>query len=927
MKTKTTFFLKRWCFIPTLLMSFMVSAQGIRLDDLCEGTDFTPFLKEVIATYPLTDLSDATGNNNTEILPGINISSTNCLCLDSSIIENFGDLEGALADPDLLSVIDSFDFTPVEDNFDPNNFGLKLEFKLSYSPPEDANPDEVVVLDNDPYLNYLGLVYNYISEQIGVLLANGDILYADVSVPLNQWHTVEVRHFLGIGGFLYLNGTLVLAVNNSVINFEQEELDLSQFDVSNLTLGVALNFVTSYASLSDAYESCMRNIEVYKCVPEAIEVPSITENCTVSLEAPEAWDICSGTIVATTTDPTEYAEAGDYIVNWSFVTANGIGELILPQNVTVIGIADSTVMWTGVTNTDWTNAGNWENNNAPSLSLNTNINIPTGLTNYPVLTSGQNLFVGTCSNVTIESGASLTVNPNAVLTNNGTVEVATGGTVTFESDPSGTAYLGAGTGDFTGDFTVERYIPAKRAFRFLSTAVTTSDFILNNWQKDTHITGSTTDGENGFDGTVTGNPSMFTYDNVAQTWNAIPNTDATNLTSGTPYRLMVRGDRTIDLNNNAPPATPTTLVSKGALTAENAGSSTFALNATADGFSFIGNPFQAQVDMKTVLQNNSNNVIPVFYWVWDPTLGIRGAYVTVDFFNPVANPTAGEQNQFLQAGQACFVQTNTESAASVTFTQASKNSSELETKVFRSTSNKSASSSRAQLSIKLYESSAYIANMTPADGVSVYFDDAGNNDVDAFDAPDFTNLDENLATNNNGNLLSIESRATPFIPDEIQLEINTYRNTDYVLEANAQALKGDIPLLLDTYLNETTEIAQNGMITYAYTINPSIPASFAGDRFKIIFEKTLSVTNKDLNEILLYPNPTNTGNIYLNIPQGINDLEVTIYNALGARVFQTKDLSTGNKVSVNTSFIKNVGVYFVKLSSRGSTTTKKLIIN
>ena len=100
------------------LMSLMVSAQGTILEDICAGLSSPPVLKEVIATYPLTDLSDANGNNNTEILPGVNISDTDGLCLDNSIVDNFDNLGAAIADPDLLSIIDSFDVTAVEDNFD-----------------------------------------------------------------------------------------------------------------------------------------------------------------------------------------------------------------------------------------------------------------------------------------------------------------------------------------------------------------------------------------------------------------------------------------------------------------------------------------------------------------------------------------------------------------------------------------------------------------------------------------------------------------------------------------------------------------------------------------------------------------------------------------------------------------------------------------
>jgi hypothetical protein len=91
----------------------------------------------------------------------------------------------------------------------------------------------------------------------------------------------------------------------------------------------------------------------------------------------------------------------------------------------------------------------------------------------------------------------------------------------------------------------------------------------------------------------------------------------------------------------------------------------------------------------------------------------------------------------------------------------------------------------------------------------------------------------------------------------------------------------------------------------------------------------LSTEDNVLSKILLYPNPSETGEFYLNIPQNINDLEVTIYNVLGAKVFSQKGFSTGNKVLINASSIQSNGIYIVKLTSRskGLTASKKLMVN
>jgi hypothetical protein len=98
---------------------------------------------------------------------------------------------------------------------------------------------------------------------------------------------------------------------------------------------------------------------------------------------------------------------------------------------------------------------------------------------------------------------------------------------------------------------------------------------------------------------------------------------------------------------------------------------------------------------------------------------------------------------------------------------------------------------------------------------------------------------------------------------------------------------------------------------------------------KLQNKKVLSTTNEVFNtaEIKLYPNPTNIGKFYLNIPIGIDELEVTIYNTLGAKLYHETGLSGGSKKTINTRFILNQGLYFVKLSSHGRTINKRIIIN
>jgi hypothetical protein len=135
-------------------------------------------------------------------------------------------------------------------------------------------------------------------------------------------------------------------------------------------------------------------------------------------------------------------------------------------------------------------------------------------------------------------------------------------------------------GSINGEVTVERFIPAKRSFRFLSPSVTTSTSIRTNWMEGglnpgvyeindplpkygTNITGAGGTA-NGFDPTITNNPSLYTFNTSQQKWDPVGNTDG-KLNAGDAYRLMIRGSRSTQMwqHDNNPAPTNTVLRATG----------------------------------------------------------------------------------------------------------------------------------------------------------------------------------------------------------------------------------------------------------------------------------------------------------------------------------------------------------------------------
>jgi hypothetical protein len=469
-------------------------------------------------------------------------------------------------------------------------------------------------------------------------------------------------------------------------------------------------------------------------------------------------------------------------------------------------------------------------------------------------TIASSTFAGnTVQNLTINNAAGVTLggtlNVTGVYTPTSGV-LSAGGYLTFKSSATGTARIAAGTGSYiTGNVIVERYIPAgKRSFRFLTPTVTTTNFIKANWQEGanntsllyssnqnpvanygTHITGSIT-GLNGFDATLTGNASMFQFNNTTQAWNTgIANTNATNLIAGNAYRILVRGDRTIDLSTQPATSTATTLRATGALitgavsfgTASSSPSSLPTLAANASEYSFIGNPYASPIDWNALTKTGLTG----YYYIWDPTLATRGAYVSC-FTDGTKSNGSSNITTAIQSGQAFFVQ-NTSGASARQLDIAEANKTTGNTNVFRTQSGTST------LSLQLYLTAN--TNGTSQDGATVLFNNNYSNTVNDDDATKFTNQDENIAVQRGASLMSIERRDTPVPTDTVQLKTWQLTQNNYTFRIAASNFDGSVNAYLqDNYLNNETLLNLNGTTDVNFTTT-STAATTATDRFRIVF--------------------------------------------------------------------------------------------
>ncbi len=788
---------------------------------------------------------------------------------------------------------------------------------------------------------------NYIDFYLANTAGTASFVTTSYAVSANTWYHLAFVYD-NQKAYVYVNGVLQ-ASNTSTVAFSMDGADVFVIgnDRSNNNVGFNSDVAVDEVRVWTTARTAAEILEYYdKYVPTT----------TSGLVSYYSFD--QGNPANTNTDFNQVYNQlnnGNLLINnvtLSSTTSNFISQ---PATIT------SNYLWNGNTSTAFNTASNWAEETVPPTSANIEIAtsplyaptldqnrtlgdiiLPSGniftLGNYTLTIDGKVTGTGTfkCSttssitytgsnststlyfdpttNKTTNALYNLTLTPgsngvvtigNSLYINNllnapwGTLN--TGDNITLRSTSTSTAMTGdmSDMPTINGNVTVERYIPGRRAFRLISSPVSTSTTIYSNWQEGgssasgygTHITGSTT-GSNGFDASTTGNPSLFTFDNSAGSWSAVTSTNnSTNdkLTAGNPYRLLVRGDRSISLSSNAPTATNTTLRATGSL---YVGSKTYSgLNTTSGAFSLIGNPYQSAVNMGTLLTSASfnTNLNTVYYYIWDPTVGTRGAYVTVDVVNNTNNVSGSAANKYLQPWQSCFVKTKNSGAASLMFVEFAKNTTSSAT--WRE------SFEVPRIELGLYQTDSFNNKAMPLDGLQVRFGSQYTSEIDDFDAEKPWNQDENFSILSHGLKLSIECKEFPTLEnDTIQLSLEQPRHTNYTVVCNPQNTQGYSFFLRDDFIGRSIPLANNEPNQYSFTIDPQNDDSKSPKRLKIVaFSNQTGFTEVSKISTRIYPNPS-SGKFKVESIESLKS--VKIFSTSGQLVF-TQDAQDTKKMEID----------------------------
>ncbi|MEO5889099.1 MAG: T9SS type A sorting domain-containing protein, partial [Ferruginibacter sp.] len=430
-------------------------------------------------------------------------------------------------------------------------------------------------------------------------------------------------------------------------------------------------------------------------------------------------------------------------------------------------------------------------------------------------------------------------------------------TLILRSTAAATARVGVVTGKLAygsaGKVQVERYFPARRSWRLVTSPLAKAGTIFETWQnggkyeagKGTYVSGigaTNPISDNGLDWSPMNNSSLkvgVMLTPVLDTKAALSK-NAGDSSDNIPYFLFVRGDRD-PVNTNTTMTNITTLSSAGKL---QTGAQVFTASSNMAGITFVGNPYASPIDFSKLQLNN----LKKHFWAWDPYLNTeQGGFILVEetsagHYEMIPQSPAG-LSQVLESSQSFFVETKTNGPASIVFQESAKSDASTNLTAFRPMG--TTQSLRANL-YHLNENN----NTLLLDGVMALFDSSFSKSVDNDDVVKQSNYKEMLALVRDNKTLTLERRPLPDSDDTLFLRLTKTTQRRYRFEFEPVGLQPTLAAYLeDSYTGAKTPLNIAGNSVVDFEINGDAGSAVI-NRFRIIFKlatATLPVTYKNIS--------------------------------------------------------------------------------
>lgn len=531
------------------------------------------------------------------------------------------------------------------------------------------------------------------------------------------------------------------------------------------------------------------------------------------------------------------------------VTLSSGGTLIIDNGVTLT-----------INGTLNQNGGTITNNG--SIAYGTNAILSYGgtssqATGSELISSIPNLVINNSSGVALSSVTKLT---KSLTITSGTL--TTGGNLTLGSTASGTAYVAAiSSGGISGNVTVQRWFPAQRAYRVLSTPFTATQNI-SAITNSLAVTGLSTATGSGTYASSSGNPSVFTYNATAAAGSALTGvTDATaSIWKYTqPIYVMVRGQAN-EGNGLSSGQSGNSYTTGGGPTAF-AISATGALNdgttvadyslqysGGANNYNLVGNPYASPINLKLLKSNggaiNSNANIGGTFYVYNPYKSSTGAAVFAGGYDAYTND--GTTNVIIPSMGAFFIQAGA-AGQTIQFAETAKSTgTPLVLMGTGSTTPK----------LRLTAVNSY----GEMDALQVRIDaGAGNGSTDRYDAAKWSNINFDMySIASDGSKLCIDARGNDVTVIPIGIKTNLTAN-DFTLKVTSIEGMEDKTVILRDKLLQTETVLKAANDSYTFSITKDT-ATKGDNRFELVLQnnKTTAVidnTNNNTIAVQLSPNP------------------------------------------------------------------------
>jgi photosystem II stability/assembly factor-like uncharacterized protein len=542
--------------------------------------------------------------------------------------------------------------------------------------------------------------------------------------------------------------------------------------------------------------------------------------------------------------------------------------------------AIQTITWTGNTNTDWQTSSNWNPQQIPTSS--DNVDIPSSLTNYPVIDDGI-AKIAQCNDLTIETGASLTINPGGYMTVAGSITNNAGNSgLIINSNASATGSLIQNSNSGV-EATVNRYLDANtKAWHMLGSPVAAASI--------TSVFPTTA--------------NLYTYDESTDDfW--LSDTYGNNSTSG--WTKAVSGNMTIGkgyLFNYK----PTTLTFTGKLNTSDAGasipiaytdhtSSGVADQATynyddMDGWNLISNPFTSAIDWSKV-DASAANLYDAIY-VWDAANATYKSYVNGTDSYDGASTNGG--SQYIPAMQGFFVKGNKSLGVGGTLNIPAN------ARIHNSQSfwKKSTKIQNDFLRVK-------ISNSKYSDETVIRFSNIAtfgmDNKIDAYKLFSYIDSAPQIYTYSVSGNTEYSINTLPILNQTIIIPLKILvKDSLYSLSFPQLNFKNYFVSLKDKY-GSLYKLTQGKHLNFVRNLKENT------DRFSLYFVPKLSQINEHNLNVLLYPNPNN-GIFKLIIPNNGKNYRLRISNSSGQIVY----MAWTNAPEMNINLKKfGSGIYFSKI--------------